>query len=56
VKVTAETITLDEIRTLEREGRELIAMAVAARTPHRGQKAARARCAAAWNARHGGEP
>lgn len=49
--VKPEDLTDEMIRELEREGRQLIAMTVAAKTPHRGQMAARAACATAINAR-----
>ena len=58
MKLTPDTITDEQIRELEGEGRKalraankLIAAAVATLTEHRGQRAARARCAEILNAR-----
>jgi hypothetical protein len=63
VKVTAETITDEQLRELrdcgdleinDRDFRDVLEPSPWA--SQRDIRAARERCAAAWNARHGGEP
>lgn len=56
--ITATNITDSQLREVEqlgrvmlREANKIIAAAVAAQTKHRGQRAARARCAEILNAR-----